>query len=328
MLNLYGNSSKWKQSGMIVGDTVGLSLYEKAKVVIKENVWGNCCWQAWAAKGYAPKDLFYIYRIYCLIPDKVVVPKFNASSSAAYDDYITQINAIKSYLFSAAKNGTLQQDSATWLKKLYLEKGWAFERSDLYLQKTLEFDSEAIHWETVITNELLRYVDTFRYRTGRSQFDIEFALQDFPNNYTDKLFAPTVMVSTKGDGVICKITTQDGYVFQKDYISREESLKGVLAGDFMRAYFNKDKPQTVVEDAGNRAIEPAIPSENTGYVLKGFRYTVNTYKRMFSVEDSNGKVCELSELCLKNKLKEGISINGAALTDTGGLIFPNGLNKL
>lgn len=309
---------------MILEDVAGFSLFEKTQYVTRENVWGDCLWKAWQAKGYSAEDLFYIFRIYQLIPERVhfeTFPARNSLTDQLYDDYILQVSTIKEYLFTQVKNGTL--DRANWLKNLYLEKGWGFVRTNAFAEDDFIFNSEEILWEGVVTNELRAYLDTFNYKKGKTQFEIEFLLQRFPDEYNDALFAPTIKITNFDNMSLCSITTQDGFKFEKQYDNRDAIMQGLKNGDFATAYFDKGKPKVVVVAESDTVLE--TPTE--GYTIVGFRFA-RGYQRMIRITDNNGQTCDVTDANLKKQIQSGVTIKGVILNDKGGLLFPDGLKPL
>lgn len=326
-------SKKWSECGMIVEDMTGLSLAEKHTFVTKENVWGNCAWSEWVNKGYSPEDLYYVWRIYELIPEEVYFdgyPAYKDIADSVYEDYITQINAIKEYLLEQVKAGTLNKSK--WLEQLYISKGWGFVRHMHGQNNEFVFDQD-IFYDCVVTQSMLQFIDKFRYRVNVNQFHIEYLCQNFPVYFSLENRNPRVTERFVGVDCFEYTVAVPNFKMVKNYKNKQEFLAEMEKGVFRDGYMNWLKENNKVTynniidvTPDNSVVQSTQPTNE--YKLLGYRYARGSYRKLFIIEDSVGGKAEMTETALRELMSEDKVVIGVAISESGSLIFPNGITKI
>lgn len=320
--------TEWRKSGILPSDVAGLSLAEREMFVTKDNVWGYELWQEWKSKGISGEDLYYIYKVKQILPEKVSRSRIEVQQGSLYylyEDYVEQVYAIKMYLFEQAREGVLNYN--TWLEDLYKKKGWAVEIESIYGNR-VEYDGEAISWEEVVTPELEQFVNSFKYEGTHRAFKTEYYCQGFPERVSEGVNNPRVYMDESETGVVTvKIAVSD-YTYKGSHESKGAFIKWLEAGGFTREYYKEKEeflekryilPMESEKDEDVLEIGSNIQDSSKLCSIKRYRLTPNNVK-VYRVEDKRGNSVEMSEGAVRDNIINGaIVVNGLDVDERGRL---------
>ena len=315
---------EWKKTGLMPSEVPGLSLAERELFVTKDNVWGFELWNEWRKKGIKGEDLYYIYKVKQILPESISRSRIEVQQGELYylyEDYVEQVYAIKLYLLEKAMRGELNYSS--WLRDLYIEKGWAKEISSIY-GKRVEYDSEEIGWEEVVTPELERFVNSFKWVANKRAFEIEYYCQGFPAHVSEGIYNPRINIEDDDNGLIKVEIKVSDYEYTGVYESKEAFMGWLKSGGFADKYY-KDREQFYTEDyvtVDSEKVNGVSTQMQDGgklCTIRQYRLTPNNV-RVYQVEDSKGNRVEMSEGAIRDGITEGkMIVHGLDIGSTGKL---------